>query len=346
MDNKDNFEFKQAEIELTSHCNAACPGCKRTQLLIKKQPFPLAHLDEQILFDCFSKIDMRDFCVKFYGVLGDPLLHPKILDIIEWFLKQKARIQISTNTSLRSESWWRNLGHISAKTQRLTVAFAVDGLEDTNLMYRVGTNFQTISRNMRVYSEAKGLGEWVFIEFDHNIHQKDQARKMAQSMNFDFYIRRATRNIKDCKVTQARSKKNLSEKTQVISTKNTTPHRKADLYKKIINNQITVYDPHFIDCKFFHGKGFFIACDGTVWPCCYLWDEYLRKDEDFYKTVNTYFPLNGWNSIYKNDLEDIFSNDFYISISNLWEERSLRFEKRCYKSCGAKGLLRASLSKI
>ncbi len=335
------LDFKQAEIELTSHCNAACPGCKRTQLLIKKQPFPLAHLDEQILFSCFSKINLKNFALKLYGALGDPLLHPKILDVIEWFLERDAKIIISTNGSLRSESWWRSLGHLSAKTQRLNVAFAVDGLEDTNPIYRVKTNFEIISRNMRAYALAKGLGEWVFIEFDHNIHQKDQARKMAQSMGLDFYVKRATRNIKDLKLTH---KNNLSQKIQTISTKNSTPHREAGLYNKITNNQISVYDPHSINCTFYHGKKFFIACDGTVWPCCYLWDEYLKK-ENFYKTVSKHCPAKGWNSIYENDLENIFSNVFYMSISDLWKETSLRFEKRCYKSCGAKGLLRDSFSK-
>ena len=284
--------------------------------------------------------------MKLCGVLGDPLIHPEIPDIIKWFLVQGYSIQISTNASLRSENFWYEIGVLSAKTKRLKIMFAVDGLEDTNFIYRVNTNFQMIIRNMKAYSRAKGLGRWVFTEFDHNFHQKDQARKMALSMNLDFYVRRATRNIHGWTVTEPSSKKeNSDRKSYQITQKKSTPHEKIDTYKKIINNQIKSYDAKTIDCKFVHGKEFFLACDGTVWPCCYLWDEYIRKSTDFYKKIDREFPPNGWNSIYKNELDDIFSHNFYSHLSDLWEERNPMFAKRCYKSCGEKGLLRNSFSK-
>lgn len=214
--------LKRVEIELTSHCNASCPGCARTQLLAENSSFPLCHLDEKVLFDRFSKIHIKNFHVKLCGVLGDPLIHPRILDIIKWFLVQGYNTQISTNASLRSEDFWYEIGMLSAKTKRLRIMFAVDGLEDTNPIYRINTNFQMIIRNMKAYSKAKGLGRWIFIEFDHNFHQKDQARKMALSMNMDFYVRRATRNVHGWTVTEQLSKKGgfrqeiLSNKTENI----------------------------------------------------------------------------------------------------------------------------------
>ncbi len=334
--------FNRAEIELTSHCNASCPGCARTQLLIKNRYFPLCHLDEEILYDRFSKIHIKNFHVKFCGVLGDPLIHPKILDIIKWFLNQgraRYKIEISTNASLRSENFWVEIGKLSAKTKSLDIIFAVDGLADTNSVYRVNTNFQMIIRNMKAYTSAGGTGRWLFIEFDHNLHQKDQARNMAQSMNLDFYIRRATRNIQSWTVTEG-----LSNKKYQITTNKTAPHQKIDFYKKVLNDQIESYDPHSINCKFTHGKEFFLACDGTVWPCCFLWDEYIRKSTGFYKKMELNFPTAGWNSIYKKELDSIFSNNFYFHLSDLWDKKSPMFTKRCYSSCGEKGLLRNSLS--
>ena len=338
------MKITRAEIELSSYCNAACPGCKRTTLLLNNKSFPLRHLDEGLLFDRFSKIDDKDFYIKLCGVLGDPLLHPKILNIIKWFLNRSCKMEISTNASLKSEKFWSEIGRLSAETKNLNIKFAVDGLEDTNAIYRVNTDFQKILRNMKTYSKEKGLGTWVFIEFDHNLHQKEKAREMAQSLNFEFYVRRATRNIQGWKVPKQLLKNQPAVNEYQITMSRSQQHSKIDSFKKYLNNQMD-YKPQSIDCKFVHGKEFFLACDGTVWPCCYLWDEYISQKTDFYKRVDEEFPHDGWNSIYKNDLEAIFLSDFYSSLSDLWDDRNPRFTKRCYQSCAEKGFLRNSFSK-
>ena len=332
---------KRVEIELTSHCNAACPGCRRTDLLNKGEIFPLIHLDENTLFERFSQISLKGFLVFLCGVLGDPLMHPKIFAIIEWFLLEDSRVLISTNASLRSKGFWKSLGKLSSQTEKLYIHFAVDGLENTNALYRVNTNYSLIEKNMNTYSQNGGRGKWVFIEFDHNRHQIEEARKKAHSLNMEFSVNRAVRNsVSKWKVS---SRKNLNV-YYVTHTKGTL-HSKVDVFKKIKNNKINKYDPQSINCKHLHKKDFFLASDGTVWPCCYLWDEYIAKKNTFYTKINEEFPLNGWNSIYKNDFKSIFKNEFFTSLNNLWEQKHRRFEKRCYACCGEKGLLRTQSSK-
>ena len=333
--------LKKVEIELSSHCNAACPGCLRTDMLNKNKTFPLVHLDEKILFEKFSKIHLKDFRVSLCGALGDPLMHPKIFEIIEWFIYRDSSIDVSTNASLRSESFWKKLGQLSSKTKRLHIQFSVDGLEDTNAFYRVNTSYSLIEKNMNTYSQNGGLGEWVFIEFDHNRHQIESAREKAHQLNLEFCVSRAVRNaVNKWKVS---SKKELN--FQHISHTKGTLHSKLETFKKIKNNQIDKWDPEFINCKYLHNRHFFLASNGTVWPCCYLWDEYIAKKNNFYKIIDEEFPLNGWNSIYENDLKLIFENEFFTSLSNMWEQKHKRFEKRCYKTCAEKGLLRTQFSK-
>ena len=64
---------RKYEIELTSACNAVCPGCKRTLLLDKGAPFNLNTFDIDDIEDIFSDINMFGTKVKFCGVLGDPI---------------------------------------------------------------------------------------------------------------------------------------------------------------------------------------------------------------------------------------------------------------------------------
>ena len=320
---------KQVEIELTGRCNASCPGCARVHLKEKGIPFPQKSLDTTTLFHRFSKINLTNLQIKLCGVLGDPLLHPQIATVIRWFIDRGSFVQISTNASLQSEQFWSTLGEWSARSLRLYLSFAVDGVGETNAIYRVNTDFEKIVANMQSYSRAKGIGQWVFIEFDHNSHQKEEARKMAKSFNLDFSVRRSTRNVNGYGKIKAQK----------------SPHPKAHIYKKIVEGQIKQWNPRSIYCKFVHGKEFFLACDGTVWPCCYLWDEYLRRTS-FFSRFKEEFSL-GKNSIYQNDFSTIFQQDFYTSLPELWEAqggKSDKFSKRCYISCGEKGSLTNKLS--
>ena len=68
---------RRVEIELTSSCNAACPGCARTHLKEKGIPFPRQSIDTSTLFTRFSELDLANLDVKLCGVLGDPLSTPK-----------------------------------------------------------------------------------------------------------------------------------------------------------------------------------------------------------------------------------------------------------------------------
>ena len=225
--------FKTVEVELSSYCNASCPGCARTQMLNKGRSFSLNHLNETILFQRFQKLNLENCDIDFYGVLGDPLMHPKILNIVKWFLDRGSKISISTNASLRSENFYYELAQMSFQTKRLELHFAVDGLEDTNSIYRVNTSYKIIQRNMKSYSRGGGLGSWFFIEFDHNFHQKEEARKQAHCLNLKFFVKRNTRNeINSWPVKNSHQKAN--SKPRFISHKKGRPHPKIEEYRKII----------------------------------------------------------------------------------------------------------------
>lgn len=322
------------EIEITNRCNAACPGCRRT---LHKTGFELEDIEPELLFERFKGEDLSQKRIRLCGVLGDPMVHPRVIEISKWFLNKEARVHISTNASLREPLLWEELGKISYKTGRLYIQFAVDGLEDTNHLYRVNTDFNKIMKNIDAFVKAGGNGGWVFIEFDHNRHQIGEARKLANEKNLGFFVRRAAKNnVQEWKVKDKKAKKDYG-----VTSKNGKAHSQAEVYKKIIQDKHS-FDHKDVNCKFMHEGEFFIAANGTVWPCCYLWDELQKKDTILSSILCK--EEKGFNDLKTHTLENIFSNSFYKTLEDKWHQDNPAFLKRCHSSCGAKGKLRNSFS--
>ena len=86
-------DIKKIELEITSDCNAACPGCARTlnSDLLRINSFSLQDL--QRIFPTTNHIADKEF--KFCGVLGDPAIHPQFADMLEYLLQHGAKANIN-----------------------------------------------------------------------------------------------------------------------------------------------------------------------------------------------------------------------------------------------------------
>ena len=62
--------------------------------------------------------------------------------------------------------------------------FPIDGLADTNSMYRRMTNFDKIMDNANAFISAGGNAHWKMIEFEHNKHQIEEARTVGKENGF------------------------------------------------------------------------------------------------------------------------------------------------------------------
>lgn len=318
------MKIKKIEIELSSLCNAKCPGCLRTMI---EGEFKAQNLEIDSWQKFFNDIDLKDVEIKFCGVLGDPLMHPQLWEISKWFIEKEAWISISTNAGLGSEGLWQQLGQLSQDTNRLYVTFSVDGLSDTNHLYRVNTDFETILKNMKTYASSGGKGNWFFIEFNHNLHQIEEVKRLSQKLGLSFHVRRATRNFE--------ATWNLAPNP----TTKSSDHSHVEEFNKI-RKQAANFDPQSISCKYIHEGEFFIASNNTLWPCCFLWDEYYQKESSFQQILKSdQFPKD-WNNIRKHSFSEIIHSDFMKNLENLWNEGHPNFTKRCYKSCSLKGALR------
>jgi MoaA/NifB/PqqE/SkfB family radical SAM enzyme len=358
------MKFKKIEIEVSSKCNAACPGCKRVDLLRKKLPFDQINIDPEVLYNSFKNIELEGTEIYLCGVLGDPILHQDLIPIAKYFLSKKSKVTISTNGSLRSKSFWQELGSIS-KENNLEVKFAVDGLEDTNHIYRVNTEWKKILENMQTFSQAGGKGNWVFISFNYNQHQVDQAKSLSDSLNFKFSLRQSIRNSDQYYVTettQLQKNKTLEDQYTIKAANESIVHPFLEEYRKIQEAK-KIYDiskigksgkyenrkaipldfiqnpDNQIVCKYIHEDEIFISSNGRLWPCCFLWDEYLRYNE-FYEMSNREFGIL-WNDLNNFSLLDILDHEYYSQIlEESWKLNQKYHTARCWLSCGVKGQFR------
>ena len=181
------LDIDKIELELSSDCNAACPGCARTQLDGTYEVKNITFKDVQRLFPSKEYIDGKQF--KICGVLGDPIVNPECSDILTYLAENGGYCVVSTNGSYNTADWWIRLAQVSHATSKIKVHFCVDGHRETNHIYRVNTKFNVLERNMEAYSNAGGIGDWIYIVFDHNEHELEIAKSHAQQLGFNFKVR-------------------------------------------------------------------------------------------------------------------------------------------------------------
>jgi hypothetical protein len=125
--------------------------------------------------------------IHFCGNFGDPAVAADLLPSLGYVrsCSESVGIGLSTNGSVRSSAWWSNVGSILNRENDVC-RFAIDGLSDTNSLYRRGTHFDKIMENARAFIAAGGNASWVFLVFRHNEHQIEEAQNYPSQGLFDF----------------------------------------------------------------------------------------------------------------------------------------------------------------
>lgn len=340
--------IKKVELEITSDCNASCPGCARTQHLGKYKITSFGLKDIKQLFPRKENIDGKKF--KFCGVLGDPAKNPEMVDMIDYLTQNNAYCEISTNGGIQSERWWRRLGEISGSRPELVyVHWCIDGYKETNHIYRVDTNYNIIDRNMSAFVEnaSKGSGQWIYIVFDHNEYELDLAYNRAKELGFSFATRTGMRNSYHDWISHIRKRdketKKIITKEHKITTTGKKEHSKVEqvreLEKFIENSSIEKLSEEQIKevtdtivCKYIHEGEIFIASDMTLWPCCFLWDSMVKNKEGIVEKLLEYG--SDWNNLNNHSIDEIISHPWYKEVLKLsWNPYHNKHLSRCIRTC-------------
>jgi len=306
-------DIENLHVELTNRCNAGCPSCARTgdfpgfvsETIFNSGIHDLSLDDIKNICEQLPKLKKIDLC----GNYGDPAVAPEFKEIVHYLDSKNIRSVISTNGAPRKPEYWEE---IALKSVR--VAFHIDGDEDTNHLYRIGTNYHKIIDNAKAFIKAGGYARWVFIPFKHNEHVIEKCKKLAKDLGFkEFNVKKSYR------VT------NLSPKAKV----------KIDLpkNKKLINAIATdSKGDKCISCKVSGNNEMYFACNGEIYPCCwwggYFWDKKFLNGKNNYE-----YLLDFENNFRKRPIKDILNE--YIKRTDLYElVWDLKKFSVCNKHCG------------
>ena len=322
----DNLNF--LDIELTNWCNANCPMCARTNddgtpasELINNSHLTLDLIDRQI----GSKIVSQVNTIGCVGSLGDAIMNPECLEIMQYFRHHNATalIGLSTNGGVRSEKFWSELGSIPG----MRANFAIDGLADTNHLYRRNVDWTKLIRNVKAFIAAGGEATWQYIIFKHNEHQVEEARQLSEELGFNAFtpiytVKWQVRNWSDF---------NKIDKTMAWPVDNGLYYLEPP--KSQLQSTVQLDAPKFnltkkIKCEVASDGVYriMIRANGVVQPCCMLGE--LSRHQ-FTELVDNPDDINLNHRSLEEILTGSFFNRLYAGI-NGGPERL----QTCFYHCG------------
>lgn len=246
--------IKILHIEPTDVCQAACPLCAReTDPEFNKKIKHHLTVDQLLQVvgpDLIADLDKMFMC----GNYGDPAAGQHTLDIYRKFrdLNKNITLGMNTNGGLRTKHWWQELGEIFTKPTDYVV-FSIDGLEDTNSIYRKGVSWDILIENAKSFIAAGGSAHWDMLVYRHNQHQVDQCKQLAKDLGFSWFR---------SKVSKRKSIPGVAEYpiTQIqLNTNNKGP----------------------IICKALHDKSLYISARGKLYPCCWIGNTQSTVEPNF-----------------------------------------------------------------
>lgn len=323
------------QFELTSYCNAMCVHCPRFSQLDRYESSGELHRDLSLTHTDIDNIinnlelsklsNLKILIVE--GDKGDPLMHPKIERFIDVFstLENAPTILLTTNGSIRDATWWANLA--KKNYSNLFVTFSIDGLKDTNHLYRVGLDFDTIIENASSFIANGGRAFWKMLVFKHNEHQIDTIQSLSQSMGFAMF------KAQNSHIDRFKGKSNWLVRNKSVEWFIEPAVHQYNIEEKFVEFPKKLELVNYFDqlCPNLRRGHMYINHLNQIVPCCMMHFDtelnYFGKDQ----LLNLMGDFDNYD-LSKHTLEYILSQDFYKHVL----QDSLRTDNMhytCKKSC-------------
>ena len=323
--------------EITDLCNLKCPMCPRTDIHNRCRPvseiqhtqFFLQDVKELLPGAFLKQVQRVDFC----GNFGDPCMAKDFYGICELLMaRYGVTVMVSTNGSMRKPGWWEKLGRLFAGTKSW-LEFHVDGLADTNHLYRIGAKWGNIEANAAAFIATGARADWHFIAFRHNQHQLEQAREIARRMGFSAFVPTDTGRFPDggeFAYMHPDGDWRALEKTTVAIQDGLAATEAADSTASRLDKAATATDT--IVCKSVAKNRFFIDAAGYVAPCCWVSGRDPQRPGDMLRAVAAAGKDPERFNLRRRPIEEILADDLFSKgFPDLWGVDAL---STCRKKCG------------
>jgi len=267
-------------LDPTNICNLRCPVCPTGLATIGRER---GSMD----FDRFQKITNQIARYAYRLELcnfGEPLLHPRIFDMINYAHQRKISVMLSSNLNFFDQKMAEQT--VTSGLDMLIVS--VDGAtQETYEKYRVGGNLSRVLSNARLLVEEKHRqrSQYPIVIISmlinrHNEHQISEMRQIAKTLGVDAFTTGSF----------------LVDTTDPIQVKEWLPIEQSwscyDYSEEKLENVCNRSDLW---------ESMTINWDGGVVPCCWL----HRKENDF-------------ENIFKKPLAEVWNSEAYISSRRLF----------------------------
>ncbi len=347
--------INEVHLEVTQRCNASCPMCDRNvnggevnpHIKGKEAELTLDHCIDIFPHDFIAQLHTMYMC----GNLGDPISARDTLEIFQWFRDCNPNMWLSMNTNAgaKKPEWWAEVAKVIGK--KGCVIFSVDGLEETNHLYRQGVKWENVERNMKAFINAGGRARWDYLIFEHSEKDVDRAEQLAKEWGVEKFMKKKTGRFitqasKPKEMHQARNRK--GEQTTVLAKPQKKEHQNLALLKqkeieKSYGGMMNYYNQAKIKCKVASGdkNSIFVTAEGLIMPCCwtagrmYKWWHEDPKVEQIWDFIDRAGGKDGINAKI-HGIEGVFGSGIMNDIQRSWKLDSIKNGKLgvCSMKCG------------
>ena len=201
-------------------------------------------------------------------------------------------MHIHTNGSAKTKAWWNKLKNILTTDDCIT--FAIDGLEDTNHLYRKNAKWKSIMTAISTLKDRQFKMIWQFIPFKHNQHQILEAGNLSKELGFDeFKLTQSDRWLgkKDLMPDREFTDNHYETQQEVLIN----PEYSLELKPKCLKNDLP-------------SESLYVDAEGDFYPCCWI-GTYRYKYKSIFSPKSFNIKDNTLNQILENNsVKDFFNS--------------------------------------
>jgi sulfatase maturation enzyme AslB (radical SAM superfamily) len=197
------------------------------------------------------------------------MMNPDIVSLVE---EAQCGTSVVTNGGIGNENTWVRLAQ-----QKVEIIFSIDGLEDTNHLYRQDVVWDKVMERVKWFTSNGGRAIWKWVVFRHNYHQIDTAKKLSKKLGFErFQVENHGRNYGPASDTQGNithwilphDDDREPDPAWVLGI--TSVKEKVERYKRDNDNFLQYQNKVYqIDCEHEKQHMIYISAKGEIFPCCY-----------------------------------------------------------------------------
>lgn len=342
IQNKYNMPLFYWHLELASKCALACPRCPRTGPENKHKynvtEMPLENL-KKIFTPELLKTEVKK--IMLCGGQGDPIYYSQLHEFIEYvkIYNPTLRFVIITNGSYRKKDWWEKLASLLTEHDR--IVFSIDGWDQqSNEIYRRGSNFESIMEGLGVMARSKAVIFWSTIIFKFNQDKLSDIENLAKSKGVHYF--HAVRSTKfgphwadetGQDPLQPRDEFLLATGPYSRNEKVLTEIQMKDPISDLIKERQKSFPEGLIHpaCKSGE-RGLYVDASGYMYACSWIshpYDMPMKPGQD-----NVWISQTHRFNVFERPLEAVINDQVWEQLFNTWKHKENLYPV-CAEKCSA-----------